>query len=77
MKFHGTLESQGRSRGIPHLAKNERDTPNFLHAALGKTARAAFCKESRMKIAQPTKLHGKSGIWGTQGSIVRTVSHAS
>jgi hypothetical protein len=25
-------------RGIPHLAKNERDAPNFLHAALDKTA---------------------------------------
>jgi hypothetical protein len=24
--------------GIPHLAKNERDAANFLHAALGKTA---------------------------------------
>jgi hypothetical protein len=24
--------------GIPHLAKNERDAANFLHAALGETA---------------------------------------
>jgi hypothetical protein len=28
--------------GIPHLAKNERDAPNFLHAALDKAACAPF-----------------------------------
>jgi hypothetical protein len=52
-------------RGIPHLAKNERDTPNFLHAAPDMTACAAFIKESRMDFAGAYKLHRKSGIWGT------------
>jgi hypothetical protein len=52
-------------RGIPHLAKNERDTPNFLLAVLDKAACAPFFKERRMKFAEPTKLHRKSGIWGT------------
>jgi hypothetical protein len=55
--------------GIPHLAKNERDTPNFLHAALDKIACAPFFKERRMKFAEPTNLHKKSGIWGTRGSV--------
>jgi hypothetical protein len=52
--------------GIPHLAKNERDTPNFLYAALDRTACAALFKESRMKFREPTKLHRKSGVWGTR-----------
>jgi hypothetical protein len=52
-------------RGIPHLAKNQRDTPNFLHAALDNTACAPFFKERRMKFGEPTRLHRKLGIWGT------------
>jgi hypothetical protein len=55
--------------GIPHLAKNERDAPNFPHAALGKSACAPFFKERRMKLVEPNKFYGKSGIWGTQGSV--------
>jgi hypothetical protein len=35
---------QVESCGIPHLAKNERDTPNFLRAALDKTVCAPFLK---------------------------------
>jgi hypothetical protein len=53
--------------GIPHLAKNERDAPNFLHANLDKTACAPFFKERRMKFAEPSKPHRKSGVWGTRG----------
>ena len=52
--------------GIPHLAKNERDAPNFLYAALDRTACAPFFKERRMKFREPTKLHRKSGVWGTR-----------
>ncbi len=55
--------------GIPHLAKNERDAPNFLYAALDKTACAPFFKERRMKCAEPTKLNRKSGMWGTRRSF--------
>jgi hypothetical protein len=55
-------------RGIPHLAKNERDAPNFLHAALDRTMCAPFFEERRMKFAEPTKLHRKSGMWGTRRS---------
>jgi hypothetical protein len=38
---------EGEACGIPHLAKNERDAPNFLYR-------------------EPTKLHRKSGMWGTR-----------
>ena len=49
----------------PNLAKNERDVPDFLHVALDKTACAPFIKERRMKFAEPTKRHRKSGMWDT------------
>jgi hypothetical protein len=57
---------EGEACGIPHLAKNERDAPNFLYAALERTACAALFKEGRMKFREPTKLHRKSGMWGTR-----------
>jgi hypothetical protein len=50
---------------MPHLAKDQRDAPNFLHAALNKAAFAPFFKKRRMKLAEPTNLHRKSGVWGT------------
>jgi hypothetical protein len=50
-------------RSIPHFAKNERDTPSFLYATLDNAACAPFFKERRMKLAKPTRLHRKSGIW--------------
>ena len=53
-------------RGIPHLAKSERDAPNFLHTALDMTACAPFFKERRLKCAEPNKLHRKSGMWDTR-----------
>jgi hypothetical protein len=68
LAFHYDVERSTVWRGgIPHLAKNERDTPNFLHAALDKAACAPFIKEGRMKFAEPTKQHRKSGMWGTRG----------
>jgi hypothetical protein len=60
----GKLE--GEACGIPHLAKNERDAPNFLYTALERTACAPFFKERSMKLREPTKLHRKSGMWGTR-----------
>ena len=63
----GTRERlEGEACGIPHLAKNERDAPNFLYAALDRTACAPFLKERRMKFREPTKLHRKSEMWGTR-----------
>jgi hypothetical protein len=49
-----TQEPEANICGIPHLAKNERDTPNFLHEAPDKTACAPFFKERRMHFAGPT-----------------------
>ncbi len=59
--------------GIPHLAKNERDAPNFLHAALDKTVCAPFFEERRIKFGEATEPHRKSGVWGTQGSRRREI----
>ena len=56
---------EGEACVIPHLAKNQRDAPNFLYAALDRTACAPFINERRMKFREPTKLHRKSGMWGT------------
>jgi hypothetical protein len=66
--LHVPLSKVGKNikvRGLPHLEKNERDTPNFLHAAPDKAACAPFLKERRMEFAEPTNLLRKSGIWGT------------
>jgi hypothetical protein len=49
--------------GIPHLAKDERDAPNFLHAALDKSACAPFFKERRMRRVEPSKLCGRVLEW--------------
>ncbi len=59
------------SCGIPHLAKNERDAPNFLHAALDIATCAPFFKERRMKFFGSSKVHRKSGMWATRRFIVR------
>jgi hypothetical protein len=48
---------------------SERDAPNFLHAALDKSACAPFFKQRRMKLVEPNNLYRKSGMWGTQGSF--------
>jgi hypothetical protein len=40
---------------------NKMGDPDFLYAALDMTACAAFSKESRMRLANATKLHRKSG----------------
>jgi len=41
--------------------RSPQRTPDFLYAAPDTTACAAFSKESRMKFANATKLHRKSG----------------
>jgi hypothetical protein len=66
------IEFRVEYRGIPHLAKNERDAPNFLYAAPDRAAYAPFFKERRMRFAGSTKLHRKSGMWGTRASGART-----
>jgi hypothetical protein len=46
--------------GIPHLPKPGR-YPDFLYAAVERTACAPFFEERRIKFREPTKLHRKSG----------------
>lgn len=42
--FENPEELPVEDRGLPHLAKDERDTPTFLPAPLEKTACAPFFK---------------------------------
>src|SRR5271156_4397251 len=44
-----------------HPTSQKRDAPNFLFAALERTACAPFIKERRMKYREPTKPHRKFG----------------
>jgi hypothetical protein len=51
---------------VPHVrlsvrGPNKTGDPDFLYAAPDTTACAAFSKESRMKFANATKFHRKSG----------------
>jgi hypothetical protein len=48
------VDRGANSCGIPHLAKNERDAPNFLHEAPDKAACAPFFKERRVKFGEPS-----------------------
>jgi hypothetical protein len=76
--LHTQSTVQGQHSSVPHLAKNERDAPKFLYAALDRTACAALFKESRIKTREPMKLHRKSGMWGTPfrgGASSRLVLH--
>jgi len=45
--------------------------PDFLYAALDAIACAAFFKESRMKCANATKLHRKSGAFAAKSFVSR------
>ena len=60
---------QGRRAVVSHISRKTSETPNFLHAALERTACAPFIKERRMKFREPTKLHRKSGVWGTRSPV--------
>ena len=64
------LESRGRSCGIPHLAKNERDAPNFLQVDETRSTCAPFLKERRMKTREPRSLTGNRGC-GHPASVSR------
>src|ERR1700685_2087233 len=48
-------------RGIPHLAKNERDARISCTRHQPTATCAAFIEESRMKFINANKLHRKSG----------------
>jgi len=47
LKLWEPQQAEGRACCIPHLAKNERDAPNFLYVALDRIAGAPFIKVRR------------------------------
>jgi hypothetical protein len=56
-------KSLSKRQFFPHLAR--RDTPiSCKRRKQDQRVRLSF-KERRMKIREPTKLHRKSGVWGT------------
>jgi hypothetical protein len=58
--------TEGESSGIPHLAKNERDTRISSTRYQATATCAAFIEESRMKFINANKLLRKSGGLGTR-----------
>src|ERR1700677_4892809 len=53
--------AEGKSSGIPHLAKNERDTRISCTRHQPAATCAAFIEESRMKFTNANTLHRQSG----------------
>jgi hypothetical protein len=62
-RFFALLAKNVEVRCIPHLAKNERDTPNFLREALDRAECVPFIEERRMNFREPTQVLRKSGMW--------------
>jgi hypothetical protein len=67
----GHKTSYLKIRGIPHLAKNERDAPDFPNAALDTTKRAPFFKERRMKFVRIHEISQEMGDVGHPRSVGR------
>jgi hypothetical protein len=59
-------------RGIPHLAKNERDAPNFLYAALDKAACAPFFYRKAHEVHVTHDTSQEIGDVGHPGSVTGT-----
>src|SRR6202453_52499 len=64
-------QRKSKVRGIPHLAKNQRDARISCTLLQPSPACAAFIKESRMKCINAIELHRKSGMWGTRQLLLR------
>ncbi len=54
---------------VSHISRKTSEIPNFLHAALGKTRVRLSFRGKALKIAEPTKLYRKSGVWATRGLL--------
>jgi hypothetical protein len=59
---------RGEESWYPTSRKNERDTPNFLYAALDRTACAPLFKERRMSSGSPRNSTGNRG-YGAPGVL--------
>ncbi len=51
--------------GIPHLAKNERDTRISCTRSQATSTCAAFIEQSRMKFINANNFTGNPGVWVT------------
>jgi hypothetical protein len=51
---------------VSHISRKTSEMPRISCTQLWKEPRAALFKESRRKFREPTKLHRKSGMWGTR-----------
>jgi hypothetical protein len=51
---------------MDRVAHLKIEMPGFLYEAPSRGACAAFFTESRRKFVNATKVHRKSGVWGTR-----------
>src|ERR1700677_2593026 len=70
---------QGKTRGIPHLAKNERDTRISCTRFHPAQRVRLSSKESRMKFVSPHETPQEIRVYGApdswQGGILKSSSH--
>jgi hypothetical protein len=62
----GRLQELAVNIVVSHISRNTSEIPGFPARCSNGAACAAFIKESRMKFIVSTKLHRKSGVWGTR-----------
>jgi len=76
VRSHGTPWQAGSQKrrvescGVPLKPKNGL-TPISCHAVLERSGCAPFIKERRMECINATRIHRKSGQWGTQPSLLK------
>jgi hypothetical protein len=58
-------QSEGKSSGIPHLAKNERDMghPSFVREREVDPCGTECVREFSRRLLHPFELHPSSGNW--------------
>jgi hypothetical protein len=59
--FGASLDKNGSREILTPLLSQGQADPDFLYLVPSKTACAAFSEESRMRLANPNKVHRKSG----------------
>jgi hypothetical protein len=58
---------------VPHISLVFRENPGFLYTALSEVTSAAFSEESRIEVANTTRLDRKSGDVGYHCSFPQTL----
>jgi hypothetical protein len=67
--FATRLAKNVEVRGIPHLEKNQRDAPNFLHVAMDKTACAPFFRGKAQEVRRTHEARQEIGDVGHPGLV--------